>query len=149
MQRRLMEFTPEELCGRSFLDAPQADGTRLRAIVSDLVDKIDTQTTAERHKQKDFLIQFDGDKEDELIAYNELLDILEKQFQDQEDGTEPIWKFKGIVDHRPKGNSFEVLIDWEDGSLTWEPLSLIAKDDPITCAQYAKEKELLDKPGWK
>jgi hypothetical protein len=30
-----------------------------------------------------------------------------------------------------------------------EPLQVIAKDDPVTCAFYAKENGLLDLQGWK
>ena len=33
--------------------------------------------------------------------------------------------------------------------MTWEPLTIIAEDDPATCAQYARDKDLLDTPGWK
>jgi hypothetical protein len=29
------------------------------------------------------------------------------------------------------------------------PLSIIAVDDPVTCAIYARENGLLDQPGWK
>jgi len=28
---------------------------------------------------------------------------------------------------------------WEDGSLTWEPMALIWKDDPIKLALYVKK----------
>jgi hypothetical protein len=38
---------------------------------------------------------------------------------------------------------------WEDGTETWEQLTLIAKSDPVTLAVYAKEHDLLDQPGWK
>ena len=43
---------------------------------------------------------------------------------------------------------------WLNGSLggggfTYEPLTLISKDDPIACAVYAKKHDLLDTTGWK
>ena len=41
------------------------------------------------------------------------------------------------------------MIEWENGEITNEPLSVIAADDPVTCAIYACDNELLDKPGWK
>ena len=44
---------------------------------------------------------------------------------------------------------WNVMIAWEDGSQTYEPLNMIAKDSPIICVRYAKEKGLLDQPGWK
>ena len=31
----------------------------------------------------------------------------------------------------------------ETGEVTEEPLSIIAQDDPVTCAAYAKEHNLL------
>ena len=41
------------------------------------------------------------------------------------------------------------LVEWETGESDYEPLDVIAADDPITCAIYAKEKGLLDEPGWR
>ena len=32
--------------------------------------------------------------------------------------------------------------------MTFEPLSIIAADDPVTCAAYAKENDLLALEGW-
>ena len=31
------------------------------------------------------------------------------------------------------------MVEWESGEVTYEPLTLISKDDPITCAVYAKK----------
>jgi len=41
------------------------------------------------------------------------------------------------------------MIEWENGEITSEPLSVIAADDPVTCALYAKENDLLNQEGWK
>ena len=41
------------------------------------------------------------------------------------------------------------MVEWESGEVTYEPLALIFKDDPITCAVYAKKHDLLDTTGWK
>ena len=35
------------------------------------------------------------------------------------------------------------MVEWEIGEITEEPLSIIAQDDPVTCAAYAKEHNLL------
>ena len=37
----------------------------------------------------------------------------------------------------------------ETGAIIFEPLSVIAADDPTTCAAYAKEKNLNNLDGWK
>ena len=41
------------------------------------------------------------------------------------------------------------MVEWESGEVTYEPLTLISKDDPITCAVYVKKHDLLDTTGWK
>ena len=41
------------------------------------------------------------------------------------------------------------MMEWENGEITCEPLSIIGADDPVTCAICAKENNLLDLPGLK
>ena len=41
------------------------------------------------------------------------------------------------------------MVEWETGEITDEPLSLIAEDDPVTCAEDAKKHDLLHLDGWK
>ena len=60
-----------------------------------------------------------------------------------------IYKFRAIIGHEGppkatdsnwKGSKWNVQIEWETGEVTYEPLSVIAADDPITCAAYANRK---------
>ena len=69
-----------------------------------------------------------------------------------------VWKFRRIVAHEGpldkshpsyKGSKYNVMLEWETGEVTAEPLHLIAADDPVTCAIYARDNDLLDLPGWK
>ena len=41
------------------------------------------------------------------------------------------------------------MIEWETGETTEEPLSCIAADDPVTCAVYARQHDLLYLEGWR
>ena len=41
------------------------------------------------------------------------------------------------------------MVEWKTGEITEDPLSLIAADDPVTCAVYAKKHDLLHFDGWK
>ena len=77
---------------------------------------------------------------------------------DAEEDPDSLFKFRDIVAHqRPpestdpdqKGSKYNVMVEWESGVVTYEPLTLISKDDPITCAVYAKKHDLLDTTGWK
>ena len=69
-----------------------------------------------------------------------------------------LFKFRDIVAHQGplkstgpdhKGSKCSVMVEWESGEVTYEPLALISKDDPIICAVYAKKQDLLDTTGWK
>jgi len=66
--------------------------------------------------------------------------------------------YKGITAHEgplsPKhpnynGSKYNMLVQWEDSSVTHEPLDIFGKDDPVSCAQYAKDNNLLEEPRWK
>jgi hypothetical protein len=42
-----------------------------------------------------------------------------------------------------------VQIEWENGEITDEQLSVIAANDPVTCGIYARDYNLLEQPGCK
>jgi hypothetical protein len=93
-----------------------------------------------------------------MYTYNEILDFIERDKNDIESDTEQLYKFRRITAHQGplrtsdkdyKGSRYNVLVEWETGETTYEPLDLIASDDPVTCAQYAKQHGLLDTEGWK
>ena len=48
-----------------------------------------------------------------------------------------------------KGLKCNVKVMWEDGSMTWEPLTSMMAADPVTSAAHAKEHDMLNVPGWK
>jgi hypothetical protein len=94
----------------------------------------------------------EGERE-ELISYNEILSYLEAQEQD-----DLVWNFRRIVGHEGplnkdhpdyNGLTYNIKIEWENGEITSEPLNVIAFDDPVTCAIYARKNSLLNLPGWK
>ena len=67
------------------------------------------------------------------------------------------WSLKDIIVHQGplskedphyKGSSYNVMIEWDTGETSYEPLSLIIQDNPMTCAVYAKKHGLLNTPGW-
>ena len=67
-------------------------------------------------------------------------------------------QFRAIIGHKDplltsdpewKGSKYNVQVEWETGEITFEPLSIIAADDPVTCAAYAKEYDLLSLEGWR
>ena len=86
-----------------------------------------------------------------IISYNQVLNYLEKEHQEDES----LYKFRAITDyHGPlkkndlnyNGSLYNVMVEWETEEMTEEPLSIITQDDPVTCAAYAKEHNLLRLP---
>ena len=47
------------------------------------------------------------------------------------------------------GSEYNVKVFWETGEITHEPLDLMAKQIPVDLALYARDNNLLSKPGWK
>ena len=88
------------------------------------------------------------------MSYVQILDHLDQQEQ-QED----LYEFRAITGHQGplspqdknyKGSKYNVMVKWETGEITGDPLSvIIAADDPVTCAEYAKKDDLLHVNGWK
>jgi hypothetical protein len=151
---KLPHFSPDELLGLTFI-RDMDDGRKFRATVArQIVDN-----DAANHQRIKFLVEMSNGQLDEIIAYNELSDIIEEQHEAELHApADSTWAFKSISTHqgplqsndrRYKGSSYNVLVHWEDGSETYEPLSVMAKEDPITCAKYAQDNNLLDVPGWK
>ena len=100
-----------------------------------------------------FLLDVCQRRSQTIISYNQVLNSLEKD--NQEDDC--LYKLRAITDHHgplkksdPNYNSslYNVINEWETGEITEEPLSIIAQDDPVTCAAYAKAHNLLHLPKW-
>ena len=56
--------------------------------------------------------------------------------------------FLMVTDPNWKGGKHNVLVEWETGEKTYEPLSALAADVPATCATYFKVIDLLHNDGW-
>ena len=90
-----------------------------------------------------FKLKINKDQAEEIMSYNQLMDYIQKG-TDAEEDPDSLFKFRDIVAHQGP-----LEVEWESGEVTYEPLTLISKDDPINCAVYAKKHDLLDTTGWK
>jgi hypothetical protein len=131
----------------------QEDGQRLCAHI---VEYISDHESNVRHSDDHvkFRISVNEDEYKEIITYNEFMDFIEKN----QENDAIVWQLRCIVGHQGpllwhdkdyNGSRFNVLVEWENGEITTEPLSVIAANDPMTCAAYAREHDLLDVEGWK
>ena len=142
----------EDLVGCSILRPANENGDRHRATIvsveSDRFNDLKDDPTLVQLK-----LRVGEEEYPDLVSYHTLMDSLSA------DTTEDsYWKFQTILQHhgplsttdpRYKGSSYNVLLAWESGEITWEPFNQVATDDPVTCALYAKEHNLLELGDWR
>ena len=138
------------LLGRSFLLPPEDNGEHHMAKIIDIDDH------GPPLEDMKFKLKINKDQAEEIMSYNQLMDYIQKGTDGEED-LDLLFKFKDILAHQGplestdpnhKGSKYNVMVEWEPGEVTYEPLTLISKEDPINCAVYAKKRDLLDTTGW-
>lgn len=130
----LPTFDPTEIVGKKFLK--DINGNPHKAEVVEQVDPT-------RFK----VVIGDGDRE-EILTYNEIMDFIDKKWNP--DDNEQTFIFESVLDHRKGQNGrYEVLVKWQTGEETWEPLKEMIQADPVTLAKYAMEHDMLNTPQWK
>jgi hypothetical protein len=150
-------FTPEDLVGKVFMQEDKSNGDIIRSEIVRML-KNDTEDT---HRRVKFLVESKNGHQtaEEVMEYVQLCDIIEAQVQAVEDGTDGgTLTFKSIMAHEGpftvkhpsyKGSAWNVLVEWDVGEPTWEPLNLMGKCDPVSVAMYGEANGLLNKKGWK
>ena len=152
-QPKMPIIDPEELVGKA-LSVTQEDGetTRIKVIeaISDHhnVNSMSNPTVKSR-------CSISNVEYEKVLCYNQIFEYLAKNDIDI------VWKFKEIIGHQGplsqnhknyKGSMYNMTILWENGETSLEPLSLIAADDPVSCAIYARKTFspiFQDGKGWK
>ena len=110
------------------------------------------QEDGERIQKLSFTLGIGNGKLEQIISYNQLVDHLEAAANDENKISDDLVKFRTLISHQEplkptdanwKGCKYNVLVDWETGEKTYECLSVLAVDDPVTCAMYTKENDLF------
>jgi hypothetical protein len=148
---QLLLVDTSDLVGRTFL-TEQDDGQKHRARIVAAIEDHDASTEKNLERMR-FVCFVNDEKYEEIMTYNQIMDHIE---QSEEDAI--VWRFKPIAGHEGpltknhpmwKGSIYNVRVGLENGEITDEPMATIAADDPVTCAIYAKDNNLLDVPSWK
>jgi hypothetical protein len=128
-------FNPQDLIGRSFLMDKQADGQKPTATIIQLFE--DHESSLEDNSTRiKFKVSLNKDQQEDIITYNKMLEYITK---DKE--SDITWRFRLIVSHKgpTQGSQYDLLIEWENGEMTKEPLKIIAADNQVTCAIYREK----------
>ena len=149
-------LSPDDLIGRTFLLPKNEQGERLRATIKRKVIET-SKHLDDQHDNAIEKINFHLDvghgRAEAIMSYVQILDHIDHLEQHED-----LYKFRAITgnqgplspqDENYKGSKYYVMVEWETGEITEEPLSSIAADDPVTCAVYAKKHDLLNLDDWK
>ena len=132
------------------------NGERLRTKVTKKVEEEIENEHGNRIPNINFILDIGQGRVEEL--YDQFLDHLEQAEGQDNSMDQELYMFRAIIGHEGtlkmtdpnwKGSKYYVQVEWETGEITIEPLSVVAADDPIPCATYAKEKDLYNLDGWK
>ena len=133
------KLTSDDLVGRTVLLKTRDDGQRFRAEIVEVMDQFESNRLRNPELVK-FRCRVGDAKAEEIVAYNEMMGLIEEQVRN-EDGN---WRFRQIKGHT-EGPSPKVLIEWESGEVTLEPVCEIAKFDRYVLAEYARDNDLIEK----
>jgi hypothetical protein len=86
-----------------------------------------------------------ADDEEDWVDEN----VIQEALLSRNDDGAHEWVIKKILANRKDGQLMEVQVMWDDGSISWEKMETIRKDDPIKLALYAKERSLIYERGWR
>ena len=76
---------------KTFLKQPEEDGQRFRArIVRKIIEM------EENEQNIKFLVKLTDEEQDEIMAYNDIIDIIADQYDDELNNSERKWLFKCI-----------------------------------------------------
>jgi hypothetical protein len=142
--RLMLCFNADDLIGKISVIDEQEDDTKYRGRIVDHFKDDDVTRLSDPMLRK-VRISVNDDKSEEIMSYQKIIDFIES-----EDDCEKMWKLKAFVGHHgtllpvhPNNNRLE------NDKVTFEPLHVIAEDDPVSRATRARDNDLLDKQKWK
>ena len=143
---------PNDIIGCTYLSTPEEDRTRMRLRVVEAIDEVDRNLNNSNAVIRFRAANKDGSYE-EIQSMQQILDKI-----GEEDDSEQLWKLRSVDGHQGplsqsepdyKGSKFNLCISWANREVTWEPLTVMGKSDPVTVALYGRDNNLLELDGWK
>ena len=130
---------------RAITFSPSLSSPKKMGSVSEL--ELSVRSLRRKNEEKiKFLVKCPDEEQDEIMAYNDIIDIIADQHDDELNNPERMWLFKSITanegplstkHHNYNGSKYNLVVQWEDGSITREPLDIFGKDDPVSCVQLS------------
>ena len=136
VSKPMAEYIPDDIIGRTFLLPPNQKSERHRASIKQKVIEISENLDEDQNAvvdNIDFLLAMSQRRSQAKISYNQVLNYLEKENQEDES----LSKFRAITGHHGplkkndpnyNGSLYNLIVECETGEITEEPLSIIPQD---------------------
>ena len=141
---RLPSINPTPLLGQTFINDPGDDGTQICAKI-EAIKEVEGTTADGLQPLFKFRSKVGDETYEHIMTYHKTL-----EWCDQDLNKDNYFHIDGILDHQrnhESGRGYQVLIQWGDGTSTWNDLATTFQDDPITVSLYAQKNGLLDTLG--
>ena len=95
----MAEYNPDDLIGRRFLLPPNHKGERQRASIKQKLIEVSQKPNADQENMTEninILLDVGQGRSQAIISYNQVLNYLEKDAQDEE----TLFKVRAITDHQ-------------------------------------------------
>ena len=141
-KKESFDFDPKGLIGRDYLTTEE-NGERHRATIVDYVGNYEDELEDDKVR-REFKARVGKKVFNQLVDFQAICDFVEDASEPNEDGT---FNMRNIIGHRTTGRSNQViqlLVQWESGECTYEPIRDIYNGDRYMVAEYARDKGLLD-----
>jgi hypothetical protein len=132
---KLPRVYPDELLGKTFVHTLDVGKRYCATVVRKIQDH-----DAENHAFIKFLVELGDGAFDKMIAYGTLCECIEDLEHEYLTVEHKAWIFADVIGHQGlicnshkdyKGSLYNVLMLWDDGSETYQPLEMVIKDDSI------------------
>ena len=142
----LPTFDASDLLGRTYITDPDDNQEQRRVKIYD-VDVLEDRTADDQQPLFRFKAKVGAKRFEEIMTYHRMLEWCDRDVHKDD-----FYRLETIVNHRKNSKSpsgWEVDVQWASGETTWNDLSVIFNDDPVTVSVYAQKNNLLRTPGWR
>ena len=131
--------SPKQLRGITFKRRFD-DGTVKRATVLEPILEPNSENCEDEKGLQEldkFKIKYNESQVEDTLAYNEIMNYLHRD-ELEEDGH--VWAYRKILSHagpftskdpQHRGSSYNLMVEWENGDISEEPLNWMIKENPI------------------
>ena len=139
----MFHLDDDYLCHTKILLSNEDNGERLLANVTIKVVKDIEKENRVRYQNQSKNFGTDNGKLKKIISYSQHVDHQESVTNEENKTNDVLYKLRASIGHQGPPNApepnlnrckYNVLIEWETGEKTHEPIPGLATDNPATCA---------------